>query len=111
MVGAIVLADNGRAALTSALDGRDFTPPSRCFLNPLHNRAVDKRTVEYGGREVRAPLCNACRTALTKNRGPDILDVVRRGKPVHYFETDAAPWASTGYGSLEPDLLLRLHGG
>ena len=76
MVGAIVLADNGRSALTSALDGRDFTPPSRCFLNPLHNRAVDKRTVEYGGLEVRAPLCNACRTALTENRGPDILDVV-----------------------------------
>ena len=39
----------------------------------------------------------------------DILDVVRDGTPVHYFETDAEPWASTGYGALEPDLVERLH--
>lgn len=40
--------------------------------------------------------------------GPDILDVARRGKPVHYFETDSEPWASTGYGSLEGDLIKKL---
>ena len=39
------------------------------------------------------------------------LDVVVDGRPEHYFETDREPWASTGFGALEPDLVRRLHRG
>lgn len=108
VVGAIVLAENGRLALDAARAGRPFTPPSRCFLNPLHGRAGQDRRVEYAGRSMSVPLCRECHDAVQRERSPDILDVERRGRPVHYFETDAEPWSSTGYGSLEPDLLSRL---
>ena len=55
-------------------------------------------------------MCATCRKDLAAGRRPDILDVVRDGVPVHYFATDAEPWASTGYGALEPDLLTALRG-
>ncbi|HEY9563102.1 MAG TPA: hypothetical protein VIR30_04955 [Nocardioides sp.] len=109
VVGAIVLADNGSRALDAALAGRSFKPPTRCFLNPLHGVTGQVQAVTAAGREIKAPLCTACRQALRRDRVPDILDVARRGKAVHYFETDSEPWASTGYGALEPDLIGRLH--
>jgi hypothetical protein len=65
--------------------------------------------VEVGGERVRAPLCRRCVADLGKGRRPDILDVLRRGEPVHYFDTDARPWAATGYGALQPDLVRELH--
>lgn len=110
VVGAIVLADNGSRALADAQADRDFAPPVRCFLNPLHGEGSDRERVRYGDRDVKVPLCRQCRTDLHKDRTPDILDVEHRGRPVHYFETDAEPWASTGFGSLDPDLVRRLHG-
>ena len=55
------------------------------------------------------PLCKACRTDLAAGRAPDTLGVVRGGEPQHYFDTAAEPWVSTGYGSLHPDLVARLH--
>jgi hypothetical protein len=107
-VGAIVLAERGDAALT-ALAGREFEPTTPCFLDPLHGEATTEGSIEVDGDRIAVPLCKACRAELRRKRRPDILDVVRDGKPVHYFETDDEPWASTGYGALSPDLVERLH--
>ena len=108
-VGALVLAQRGEAALDAALAGRPFTPVATCFLNPLHGKATARRTVDHGDRTEEVPLCKACRQDLAAGRAPDILDVVRDGKAVHYFDADAEPWSSTGYGALRPDLVERLH--
>lgn len=110
-VGAVVLAGRGEEALAAARKGRSFVPTTPCFLNPLHGRATRDRTLEHDGRRVDAPVCAACRRDLKAGRRPDILDVVVDGRPEHYFETDREPWASTGFGALEPDLVRRLHRG
>ncbi|WP_110180803.1 hypothetical protein [Nocardioides solisilvae] len=109
-VGAVVLAGRGREALAAARAGRPFVPSTPCFLNPLHGRASGDRTLEHDGRTLRAPVCLACRRDLGAGRRPDVLDVVVRGTPRHYFQTDREPWASTGYGALDPDLVGRLQG-
>ncbi len=108
VVGAIVLAERGSRALELARRGKVFAPARPCFLNPLHGNARGDRPVELDGRAVDVPLCQECRTALEKDRSPDILDVMHDGEPRHYFETDVEPWASSGYGALEPDLVKLL---
>ncbi|MBC9735596.1 hypothetical protein [Nocardioides marmotae] len=110
-VGAVVLARRGEEALAAARKGRAFEPSTPCFLNPLHGRAARDHALEHAGRRVQAPICATCRRDLQAGRRPDILDVVVRGRPEHYFETDREPWASTGFGALEPDLVRRLHRG
>jgi hypothetical protein len=110
VVGALVLAGRGQQALAAAVAGRPFTPATTCFLNPLHAQPGTSRSrVEVSGQVVKVPLCAGCLDDLRHGRTPDVLDVLRHGRAVHYFETDAEPWASTGYGALEPDLLRRLH--
>jgi hypothetical protein len=108
-VGAVVLVERGEAALDAALAGRAFTPSAPCYLNPLHGTATARRSVDHGDRRLDVPLCKACRQDLAAGRAPDILDVVRDGKPVHYFDADAEPWSSSGYGALQSDLVERLH--
>ena len=110
VVGAIVLAKRGLEAVAAAKSGGPFTPTPVCFLNPLHDKPHGTSTVESGGRRVKVPLCAACRSDLRSGRTPDTLDVIRGGRAVHYFDSDAEPWASTGYGSLRSDLVPRLHG-
>jgi len=110
VVGAIVLAGRGQEALRAAKGRRPFRPSPVCYLNPLHAQPRGTSTVESAGRRVEVPMCGVCRADLRAQRAPDVLDIVRRGRPVHYFETDAEPWASTGYGALEPDLVPRLQG-
>ncbi|GAW50798.1 MULTISPECIES: hypothetical protein [unclassified Nocardioides] len=110
VVGALVLARRERRALDAALGHRAFEPEPVCYLNPLHTGGTTVGTVESGGRQVEVPLCRACRADLRAGRAPDVLDVMRRGRPVHYFDTDAEPWASTGYGALRSDLVPRLQG-
>ncbi len=109
VVGAIVLAERGTAALAAARAGKRFTPAVPCFLNPLHGTGTTSGRVEHDGSRVTVPLCGDCRADLRKGRRPDILDVVRDGQPVHYFDTDHEPWASSGYGALHADLVERLH--
>lgn len=106
VVGAIVLAQRGQAALTAARDGSAYTPERLCFLNPLHGGAETEARVAGQGGAV--PLCADCRGDLGAKRRPDILDVVRGGKPVHYFDSGAEPWASSGYGALRTDLVTEL---
>lgn len=110
VVGALVLAGRGREALTCARAGKAWQPTPDCYLNPLHGPADKGRRIAWQGRTLEVPVCGECRSALRKKQVPDIFDVIHNGKPVHYFETDVEPWASTGYGSLEPDLVRRLHG-
>ncbi|CAN5367788.1 hypothetical protein BH11ACT8_BH11ACT8_27210 [soil metagenome] len=113
VVGALVLARRGRAALEAARKGRrDWHPPATCFLNPLHGRVAAQVAVGATGRGRSAsqevPVCGECLEAVEGRTRPDYLDVERRGKSVHYFDSDVEPWASTGYGALDDDLLGAL---
>ncbi|MDP3894409.1 hypothetical protein [Nocardioides sp.] len=107
-VGALVLAERGEEALAAARSGSPFRPTTRCFLNPLHGTGSGERPMSHGRFQVTGPLCRDCRRHLDAGRRPDILDVMYRGRPEHYFETGREPWASTGFGALEPDLITRL---
>ncbi|MDT9594525.1 hypothetical protein RDV89_15680 [Nocardioides zeae] len=108
-VGGLVLAQRGRAALAAASRGRAWSPQAPCFLNPLHGPGTTERDVEVGGQRLHAPLCTRCRRDLKRGGKPAILDVMVDGSPRHYFETDARPWADTGFGALVPDLVTALH--
>ncbi|QIX25908.1 hypothetical protein ncot_04310 [Nocardioides sp. JQ2195] len=109
VVGALVLTQRGREAFACARGGKAWQPTATCYLNPLHGQAGRGRRIEWQGRTLEVPVCDECREALRRKKVPDILDVVHKGRPVHYFETEVEPWASTGYGALEPDLMVRLH--
>ncbi len=109
VVGAIVLAERGRAALDAAVRGRGWSPSSGCYFNPLHHGPAAPVRWRDGQTTVRVPACAACARALAADQEPpDVLDFVVEGRPAHYFRLDLGPWSSTGYGSLDPDLLGRL---
>lgn len=113
VVGSLVLARRGRAALARAVRGRAWAPVAGCFLNPLHGDATGTaRVTSTSERQLpeSVPVCGRCRSALGSGKVPDVLDVVDRGRPRHYFDTDAEPWASTGYGSLTLDLVAAVQG-
>ncbi|MQW75898.1 hypothetical protein GHK92_08435 [Nocardioides sp. dk4132] len=108
-VGAIVLAGRGRSALEAAVRGRGWTPEPGCYFHPLHNGPVAPARWHDGDATTRVPACTGCTRALEAGDEPaDVLDFVADGRPAHYFRLDLGPWSSTGYGSLDPDLLGRL---
>ncbi|WP_262850754.1 hypothetical protein [Mumia quercus] len=109
VVGALVLVERGGAALAAAAAGKPYEPARPCYLNPLHGTAAGSTPLATERGKVVVPLCAQCRRDLKAKRRPDILDVVRGGKPVHYFDSGVEPWASTGYGALDPDLVTQLH--
>ncbi|WP_298326921.1 hypothetical protein [Haloactinopolyspora sp.] len=107
-IGALVLTQRGDDALDHAVAGKPWTPKAACFFNPLHGTATTTApwSTPAGARDV--PCCAACRRDIRKHREPDILDLPTETTVVHYMDADAEPWASTGYGSLTPDLLTQL---
>ncbi|UYM03988.1 hypothetical protein [Solicola gregarius] len=108
-VGVIVLAARGDSALDAAVAGREWEPTRPCYLNPLHGDST--RTVSWRGAAagVDVPACATCADTIDAGRMPDdVLDFPYDGRPRHYFALEIEPWASTGYGALEPDLLGRL---
>jgi hypothetical protein len=109
-VGALVLARRGDDALDHAVAGQPWAPTAVCFFNPLHGAATTTVTwqTKAGSRDV--PSCGECRSAVRRKKEPDFLDLPVGDTVVHYVDADAdaEPWASTGYGSLDPDLLARV---
>lgn len=107
-IGALVLARRGDDALDHAVAGRPWNATAVCFFNPLHGRGSS--TVRWqtaaGSRDV--PCCSDCRKAVRKKREPDFLDLPVDDTVVHYVDAAVEPWASTGYGSLDPDLLSKV---
>jgi hypothetical protein len=109
-IGALVLAQRGHDALDHGVAGRPWTPTPVCFFNPLHGAATTsvRWTTPAGAQDV--PACAECRRVARRNREPDFLDLPIDGTVVHYVDADesAEPWASSGYGSIDPDLLARV---
>lgn len=107
-IGALVLARRGDDALDHAIAGRPWQPTAMCFFNPLHGAVTTtaRWNTHAGARDV--PACVDCRRLVRKRREPDFLDLPVGDTVVHYLDSDAEPWASTGYGSIEPDLLARV---
>lgn len=111
VIGALVLARRGRAALAAALRGKGWTPPRTCYFNPLHPAAAARVHWADASAAVDVPACPACARAVASGETPeDVLDFVDHGIPVHYFKLDLGVWSETGYGALEPDLLGRMFG-
>lgn len=109
VVGALVLAERGYAALGAAVDGREWTPEPPCFFNPLHPSAARKVAWSGPSGKARVWACTACAQAVKAGREPDdVLDFVADGVPRHYFNLDLPPWSSTGYGALDLDLVGAL---
>ncbi|MEO9325911.1 hypothetical protein ABFT23_20625 [Nocardioides sp. C4-1] len=109
VVGAIVLAGRGAAALAAAERGRTWEPPLSCYLNPLHQAPTGHhRLTDADSAGRRVPVCARCLADLKAGRLPDTLDVAVDGRPAHYFDAAAEPWASTGYGALERDLVTAV---
>lgn len=108
-VGVIVLAMRGNDALDAANAGRSWKPTATCYLNPLHgwsDRHVSWRGAA-GGLE--PPACKNCADTIDDGRMPDdVLDFLHSGRPRHYFALVLEPWTSSGFGSLETDLLPLL---
>lgn len=107
-VGVLVLLDRGNAALDAALAGRAFVPETPCYLNPLHGPATKKTVWGQATHRVTIPTCADCDRAIKQQTEPDVLDVTVDGRSVHYFDSKIEPWASTGYGALNPDLVTAL---
>lgn len=107
-IGALVLARRGDDALDHAIAGKPWQPTAVCFFNPLHGAGTT--TVRWetsaGARDV--PACVECRRIVRKKKEPDFLDLPVGDTVVHYVDADAEPWTSTGYGSLDPDLLAHV---
>ena len=108
-VGVIVLAMRGADALNAAEADRSWKPTAPCYLNPLHgwsDRHVSWRGAA-GGLEL--PACTSCADTIDEGRMPDdVLDFLHGGRPRHYFALVLEPWSSTGFGSLDTDLLPLL---
>lgn len=118
VVGALVLAQRGEDARSSAQQRKPsaWRAPVRCWFNPLHDGSTTEVTWRGGKRDderaVDVPACEACATAVRAGREPDdVLDFIEGDRTVHYFRLDLGPWSSTGYGSLERDLLGALRVG
>lgn len=109
-VGALVLAERGHDALDHAVQGQAWKPQLSCFFNPLHGPATAKARWQTAAGTRDVPCCRDCRRQVSKRKEPDFLDLPVGDTVVHYVDADesAEPWASTGYGSLDPDLLPKV---
>ncbi|MCY7400550.1 MAG: hypothetical protein LH477_06280 [Nocardioides sp.] len=111
VVGALVLARRGESARATAQSRRPsaWTPPLRCWFNPLHDSPTTEVTWRDEDRRVDVPACDACAADVRAGREPaDVLDFIEGDRTVHYFRLDLGAWSRTGYGSLERDLLGAL---
>lgn len=111
VVGALVLARQGEDARSAAQDSEPsvWTPPVRCWFNPLHDGGTTEVTWRDGAREVDVPACQACAADVRAGREPgDVLDFIEGDRTVHYFRLDLGAWSATGYGTLDRDLLGAL---
>lgn len=108
VVGALVLARRGQLALDAARRHATFTADVPCYFNPLHPPGSHQVGIGAGDARVEVPACPGCRGDLQEGRDPDVLEVsVARGA-VPYYESGREPWASTGFGALDTDLVGRL---
>lgn len=97
LVGAIVLARDGRAAATGS--GAPH-PRGACMANPLHGAPIPNgERTPLPGHNRRGLVCGRCATA------PQILRVLRIDGVAHYKHANL--WTATEYGRTVPDLAQR----
>jgi hypothetical protein len=99
-VGALVLAEDGEAALA----GR--ARPQRCFFDPDHHGQTTRTRWRLGGEEAEVPACERCVRRLRAGHAPDALG--DRGKP--YYERDTV-WGRTGLGTIDDELGAKVLSG
>ncbi|MCW2916753.1 MAG: hypothetical protein JWN52_4821 [Actinomycetia bacterium] len=104
LVGVIVLARLGRAALARGTD----RPAPPCYVNPLHGPSDGRTRVNlpepYRSGEKR-PLCRRCWGRTSPERRADLLTVPGPHGPRVYI-TVPGFWSETGFGTY--DLIPRL---
>jgi hypothetical protein len=113
LVGAIVLARDGRLALR----WRTAKPPPPCLVNPLHGRSVRVvsreawREAEWTAPEWVAPhqvpMCARCARNIRRTRGAGpgthLLRVEHHGKRLKYFGFTSV-WRDRMFGAFGPGL-------
>ncbi|MFD0690561.1 hypothetical protein [Actinomadura fibrosa] len=106
LVGAIVLARQGRIALARTT----AHPPAPCFVNPLHGEATVRRQIRLGGDDGgrrRRPLCAACAAVPARGLSDRVLRVPGPdGDRPHYSVPGV--WRDTAWGSHGTDLVPRV---
>ncbi|GAA1936761.1 hypothetical protein GCM10009797_33100 [Nocardioides hwasunensis] len=111
VVGALVLARRGQDARAAAQSRKPsaWRPPVRCWFNPLHDGSTTEVTWRDDDRAVDVPACKDCAADVRAGREPDdILDFIEGERTVHYYRLDLGAWSTTGYGTLDRDLLGAL---
>lgn len=86
------------------LDGKEHRT---CFFDPRHGPARGVARWRLGQGQIEVPVCTTCDRAITRGKQPRALHLIRRGRPVAYYERDDV-WARTGYGSLVTDLAAEV---
>ncbi|MGH3242479.1 MAG: hypothetical protein ACRDNL_19035, partial [Spirillospora sp.] len=105
LVGAIVLARQGRLALVRNV----AAPPVPCLVNPLHGESTGRKYVpklEGDGRLPRpCPLCAACQVAERRGglRGDDLMEI--GGRP---HTAIPGVWRDTAWGAKGKNFLPRV---
>ncbi|MEU5882207.1 hypothetical protein [Spirillospora sp. NPDC047279] len=102
LVGVIVLARQGRAALAD----RDPEPAAPCFVNPLHGASTVRR--KTGLVPERRPICDFCaKLKPAELRGWALrVPVGSKGPQPHY--TVPGVWRDTAFGGTGKNLVPRV---
>ncbi|MFC4049484.1 hypothetical protein ACFOY4_07310 [Actinomadura syzygii] len=109
LVGVIVLARQGRAALA----GRFTTPPPPCLVNPLHGDSVVLRKAKALDVDrvlpARCPLCGPCRDLHQQNRLRErhLLRVPGPDGPRRHTAVPGV-WRDTAWGARDRNVLPRV---
>ncbi|WP_019633729.1 hypothetical protein [Actinomadura atramentaria] len=102
LVGVIVLAREGRAALEH--DTASPAPP--CWVNPLHGPSSARRRVRVpgdttGDGRTRRALCAGCAGAAVPSLAGRVLHVPAPAGPRRHFDV-AGPWRDAAFGARTP---------
>jgi hypothetical protein len=103
LVGAIVLARDGRLALV--WHTAELSRP--CLVNPLHGRSIRIILANIAARPVQIPVCARCARAATRGQmnGADVrarmLRVEHDGTRTYYLEFDSV-WRDKAFGPDQP---------
>ncbi|WP_433338099.1 hypothetical protein [Spirillospora sp. CA-294931] len=105
LVGAIVLAREGRRALAA----KDPAPRPACFVNPLHGPARRRKHVRLDGAKGKGTprsLCDACHGMPSSQLAGRVLQVPGSDGPRPHYAIPGV-WRDTAFGST-PNLVPRV---
>ncbi|KAB2346492.1 hypothetical protein [Actinomadura rudentiformis] len=101
LVGAIVLARQGQAALAD----KDPTPRPPCFVNPLHGPSTTRRVTKLVPGQ--SPVCESCDGKPVKDLPAKVLRVPGPDGPRPHYKVPGV-WRDTAFGAKGKDFVPRV---